>query len=89
MIRPAGQFSGMIGAFQKIGMGGMGKPELLAANIGEASSPPPLPHHRHPAMFAYFLCNSLAHRADAEGEYSASTPSPAPRPSPPPCRNET
>ena len=31
-----GTVSGMIGAFSKIGGGGMGKPELLAANIGEA-----------------------------------------------------
>ncbi|MBU0718962.1 MAG: MotA/TolQ/ExbB proton channel family protein, partial [Planctomycetes bacterium] len=31
-----GTVSGMIKAFQKIGMGGMGKPELLATNIGEA-----------------------------------------------------
>ena len=31
-----GTISGMIGAFDKIGAGGMGKPELLASNIGEA-----------------------------------------------------
>ncbi len=31
-----GTVSGMIGAFSKIGAGGMGKPELLAKNIGEA-----------------------------------------------------
>jgi biopolymer transport protein ExbB len=31
-----GTVSGMIKAFQKIGLGGMGKPEQLAANIGEA-----------------------------------------------------
>ena len=31
-----GTVSGMIGAFSKIGAGGMGKPELLARNIGEA-----------------------------------------------------
>ncbi len=36
MIGLLGTVSGMIGAFQKIGSGGMGKPELLAANIGEA-----------------------------------------------------
>lgn len=36
MIGLLGTVSGMIGAFQKIGQGGMGKPELLAANIGEA-----------------------------------------------------
>jgi len=31
-----GTVSGMIGAFSKIGQGGMGKPEILAKNIGEA-----------------------------------------------------
>jgi biopolymer transport protein ExbB len=31
-----GTVSGMIGAFSKIGQGGMGKPEMLAKNIGEA-----------------------------------------------------
>lgn len=31
-----GTVSGMIGAFAKIGEGGMGKPEMLAKNIGEA-----------------------------------------------------
>jgi biopolymer transport protein ExbB len=31
-----GTVSGMIGAFSKIGAGGMGKPEMLAKNIGEA-----------------------------------------------------
>ncbi len=31
-----GTVSGMIGAFSKIGSGGMGKPEMLAKNIGEA-----------------------------------------------------
>jgi len=31
-----GTVSGMIKAFQKIGLGGMGKPEQLAGNIGEA-----------------------------------------------------
>jgi len=36
MIGLLGTVSGMIKAFQKIGMGGMGKPEQLAGNIGEA-----------------------------------------------------
>jgi biopolymer transport protein ExbB len=31
-----GTVSGMIGAFSKIGEGGMGKPELMAKNISEA-----------------------------------------------------
>jgi biopolymer transport protein ExbB len=36
MVGLLGTVSGMIKAFQKIGMGGMGKPEQLAGNIGEA-----------------------------------------------------
>ena len=36
MVGLLGTVSGMIKAFQKIGQGGMGKPELLAGNIGEA-----------------------------------------------------
>lgn len=36
MVGLLGTVSGMIGAFQKIGQGGMGKPEELAGNIGEA-----------------------------------------------------
>ena len=36
MLGLLGTVSGMIKAFQKIGVGGMGKPELLAGNIGEA-----------------------------------------------------
>jgi biopolymer transport protein ExbB len=36
MIGLLGTVSGMIGAFQTIGTGGMGRPELLAGDIGEA-----------------------------------------------------
>lgn len=36
MIGLLGTVSGMIGAFQTIGRGGMGRPELLAGDIGEA-----------------------------------------------------
>jgi biopolymer transport protein ExbB len=36
MIGLLGTVSGMISAFQTIGQGGMGKPEMLAENIGEA-----------------------------------------------------
>lgn len=36
MIGLLGTVSGMISAFQTIGQGGMGKPELLAGDIGEA-----------------------------------------------------
>ena len=74
MIGLLGTVSGMIGAFQKIGMGGMGKPELLAANIGEAliTTATGLTI-AIPAMFAYFIFrNSLSRIVrDAEGEYSA------------------
>lgn len=74
MIGLLGTVSGMIGAFQKIGMGGMGKPELLAGNIGEAliTTATGLTI-AIPAMFAYFIFrNSLSRIVrDAEGEYSA------------------
>ena len=36
MIGLLGTVSGMIGAFQTMSAGGMGRPELLAGNIGEA-----------------------------------------------------
>jgi biopolymer transport protein ExbB len=36
MLGLLGTVSGMIKAFQNIAMGGMGKPEVLANNIGEA-----------------------------------------------------
>lgn len=36
MVGLLGTVSGMIGAFQTIGSGGMGRPELLAGDIGEA-----------------------------------------------------
>ena len=36
MLGLLGTVSGMIKAFQKIGLGGMGKPEMLAEDIGEA-----------------------------------------------------
>jgi biopolymer transport protein ExbB len=36
MIGLLGTVSGMISAFQTIGRGGMGRPELLAGDIGEA-----------------------------------------------------
>jgi len=73
MIGLLGTVSGMIGAFQKIGMGGMGKPEQLAGNIGEAliTTATGLTI-AIPAMFAYFLFrNSLSRIVrDAEAEYS-------------------
>lgn len=36
MVGLLGTVSGMIGAFQTMSTGGMGRPELLAGNIGEA-----------------------------------------------------
>jgi biopolymer transport protein ExbB len=74
MIGLLGTVSGMIGAFQKIGMGGMGKPELLAANIGEALITTAAGLIiAIPSMFAYFLFRNNLSRIirDAEGEYSA------------------
>lgn len=74
MIGLLGTVSGMIGAFQKIGMGGMGKPELLAANIGEALITTATGLIiAIPAMFAYFLFRNALSRIvrDAEAEYSA------------------
>jgi biopolymer transport protein ExbB len=73
MIGLLGTVSGMIGAFQKIGMGGMGKPELLAGNIGEAliTTATGLVI-AIPAMFAYFIFRNNLSRIvrDAEAEYS-------------------
>ena len=74
MIGLLGTVSGMIGAFQKIGMGGMGKPELLAANIGEALITTATGLIiAIPAIFAFFIFRNNLSRIvrDAEGEYSA------------------
>ncbi|MBP1588860.1 MAG: MotA/TolQ/ExbB proton channel family protein [Kiritimatiellae bacterium] len=74
MIGLLGTVSGMIGAFQKIGAGGMGKPELLADKIGEALITTATGLCiAIPAMFAYFIFRNNLSRIvrDAEGEYSA------------------
>jgi biopolymer transport protein ExbB len=74
MIGLLGTVSGMIGAFQKIGMGGMGKPELLASNIGEALITTATGLCiAIPAMFAYFIFRNNLSRIvrEAESEYSA------------------
>lgn len=74
MLGLLGTVSGMIGAFQKIGMGGMGKPELLAANIGEALITTAAGLIiAIPTMFAFFIFRNNLSRIvrDAEGEYSA------------------
>ena len=74
MLGLLGTVSGMIGAFQKIGMGGMGKPELLAANIGEALITTAAGLIiAIPSMFAFFIFRNNLSRIvrDAENEYSA------------------
>jgi len=73
MIGLLGTVSGMIGAFQKIGGGGMGKPELLAADIGEAliTTATGLVI-AIPAMFFYFLFRNMLNHilSDSEEAYS-------------------
>lgn len=73
MLGLLGTVSGMIGAFQKISGGGMGKPELLAGNIGEAliTTATGLTI-AIPAMFFYFLFKNILNRilVAAEEQYS-------------------
>jgi biopolymer transport protein ExbB len=66
MVGLLGTVSGMIGAFQTIATGGMGKPELLAGDIGEAliTTATGLTIGI-PAMIFYFL---LRNRLDARLE---------------------
>ena len=74
MVGLLGTVSGMIGAFQKIGTGGMGKPELLAGNIGEALITTATGLIiAVPAIFAFFIFRNNLSRIvrDAESEYSA------------------
>jgi biopolymer transport protein ExbB len=55
MLGLLGTVTGMIGAFNKIGMGGMGSPEKLAGDIGEAMITTAAGLMvAIPAMFAYF-----------------------------------
>lgn len=55
MLGLLGTVTGMIGAFNKIGMGGMGDPEKLAGDIGEAMITTAFGLIvAIPAMFAYF-----------------------------------
>lgn len=69
MLGLLGTVSGMIGAFDKIGMGGMGKPELLAANIGEAMVTTAAGLIvAIPAMFAYFLFRNYLNKLLSEAE---------------------
>jgi len=73
MVGLLGTVSGMIGAFQKIGAGGMGKPEVLAGDIGQAliTTATGLVI-AIPAMFCFFMFRNLLNRIiqRAEGEYS-------------------
>lgn len=63
MLGLLGTVSGMIGAFQKIAGGGMGKPELLAGNIGEALITTAAGLIiAIPAMFFYFLFRNSLNR---------------------------
>lgn len=56
MLGLLGTVTGMIGAFDKIGMGAMGSPEKLAANIGEAMLTTATGLIvAIPCMFAYFF----------------------------------
>lgn len=69
MLGLLGTVSGMIGAFQKIGQGGMGKPELLASNIGEALITTAAGLIiAIPAMFCYFLFRSQLNRIIQQAE---------------------
>lgn len=73
MIGLLGTVSGMIGAFQKIAGGGMGKPELLAGNIGEALITTATGLIiAIPSMFFYFLFRNMLNRIiqQAEEQYS-------------------
>lgn len=59
MLGLLGTVSGMIGAFDKIGAGGMGKPEVLAGDIGEAMVTTATGLIIGiPAMFLYFYLKS-------------------------------
>lgn len=73
MIGLLGTVSGMIGAFQKIAGGGMGKPELLAGNIGEALITTAAGLIiAIPSLFFYFLFRNMLNRIiqRAEEKYS-------------------
>ncbi|MGI6495552.1 MAG: MotA/TolQ/ExbB proton channel family protein [Kiritimatiellia bacterium] len=60
MLGLLGTVTGMIGAFNKIGMGKMGDPEALASNIGEAMITTAAGLMvAIPAMFAYFALKGV------------------------------
>ena len=73
MVGLLGTVSGMIGAFGKIGSGGMGKPELLAEYIKEALFTTAAGLMiAIPAIFAFFIFRNNLSRIirDAEAAYS-------------------
>lgn len=79
MIGLLGTVSGMIGAFQTIARGGMGRPELLAGDIGQAlvTTAAGLVIGI-PAMIAFFICRSrlrqrMAQVAETAGHLIAQT----------------
>ena len=75
MVGLLGTVSGMIGAFQTIATGGMGKPELLAGDIGEAliTTATGLVIGI-PAMIAFFVMrNRLDARLEALEDYIRQT----------------
>ena len=70
MLGLLGTISGMIGAFDKIGAGGMGKPELLASNIGEALITTATGMMIGiPSMLSYFLFRNLLSSVVKDAEY--------------------
>lgn len=65
-----GTISGMIGAFDKMGAGGMGKPELLASNIGEALITTAAGLMiAIPSMLSYFLFRNILSSVIKDAEY--------------------
>ena len=59
MLGLLGTVSGMIKAFQTIGSQGMGKPEVLAGNIGEALTATGLIIAIPAMLFYYYFRNSF------------------------------
>ncbi|HMP72188.1 MAG TPA: MotA/TolQ/ExbB proton channel family protein [Kiritimatiellia bacterium] len=69
MVGLLGTVSGMIGAFQKIGAGGMGKPEQLAGDIGQALITTATGLIiAIPAMFFFFMFRNILNRLIQKAE---------------------
>lgn len=77
MVGLLGTVSGMIGAFQTIATGGMGKPELLAGDIGEAliTTATGLTIGIPAMVFYFMLRNRLDARLEELEEWAAGTDS--------------